>query len=67
VLIPHINTEKCSGCGFCVEVCQFNGLQVHDEVVIFIGGDACTWCGLCEQVCPTGAISCPFEIILDES
>ncbi len=67
MLIPQINIEKCDGCGLCVGVCQNNGLEMHDEVVVFIGGDACTWCGLCEAVCPLNAISCPFDIILDES
>ena len=23
------------------------------------------WCNLCEAVCPTGAISCPFEIVIE--
>jgi NAD-dependent dihydropyrimidine dehydrogenase PreA subunit len=67
LLIPRIDTEKCSGCGLCVGVCQNDGLELRNEVVFFVGGDSCTWCGLCEAVCPRGAICCPFEIILDES
>jgi ferredoxin len=26
----------------------------------------CDWCTDCEAVCSTGAISCPFEIIIQE-
>jgi MinD superfamily P-loop ATPase len=67
MLIPSIDTEKCNGCGLCVGVCQCNGLEMHNHVVIFVGGDGCSWCGACEAVCPEGAIGCPFEIVLDES
>lgn len=67
MLIPQIDPGKCDGCGLCVGVCQNDGLEMHSEAVVFIGGDACTWCGLCEAVCPQDAISCPFDIILDES
>ena len=67
MLNPQIDTEKCNGCGLCVEVCQQDGLQLVDRVVVFVGGDACTWCGLCEAVCTESAIICPFDIILDET
>ena len=67
MLTPQIAPEKCTGCGLCVEVCHYSGLELRNEVVIFIDGGACNWCGLCEAVCAAGAISCPFDIILDES
>ena len=67
MLTPQIDPEKCNGCGLCVGVCQYDGLELVARVVVFIGGDACTWCGLCEAVCADGAISCPFDIVLDES
>jgi NAD-dependent dihydropyrimidine dehydrogenase PreA subunit len=67
MLTPQIDPEKCSGCGLCVSVCQHDGLELVDRVVVFIGKGSCSWCGLCEAVCANGAISCPFEIILDES
>jgi NAD-dependent dihydropyrimidine dehydrogenase PreA subunit len=66
MLTPQIDTEKCTGCGLCVGICQNDGLEMRNKIVVFIGGDGCTWCGLCEAVCTAGAISCPFDIILDE-
>jgi MinD superfamily P-loop ATPase len=67
MLIPQIDIEKCTGCGLCVGVCQKNGLELNNQVVVFIGDGVCDWCGLCEAVCAAGAIGCPFDIILDES
>jgi len=65
--IPVIDSSKCSGCGLCVTVCSFDMLAVVDNVVIIVSKvEECDWCTLCEAVCPTGAISCPFEIFIDE-
>jgi ferredoxin len=66
VPIPQINSAKCNGCGLCVSVCEQCGLVIRNTVVEFVGGDKCTWCGMCEAVCPSGAINCPFVIVLDE-
>jgi NAD-dependent dihydropyrimidine dehydrogenase PreA subunit len=67
MLNPQIDTAKCNGCGLCVGVCQHDGLELVDRVVVFVGGDTCTWCGLCEAVCAEGAVICPFDIVLEES
>jgi len=36
-----------------------------DNVVELQAPDKCGWCTLCELVCPYGAISCPFEIVIE--
>jgi ferredoxin len=64
---PAIATQLCIGCGLCASVCTQNGLQVVGLVVAFVGVEKCAGCGLCEAVCPEDAISCPFEIVLDEA
>jgi MinD superfamily P-loop ATPase len=63
---PVINQEKCNGCGLCVSVCTCGGLQIVDNVVRQIPDVTCGWCAMCELVCPEAAISCPFEIIIEE-
>jgi len=69
--VPIVDREKCSGCGLCVSVCRCGILEVVDGVVVVRerkGCDRClNWCALCESVCPTGAISYPFEIVLNET
>jgi MinD superfamily P-loop ATPase len=64
---PQIDSAKCTGCGLCITVCLKNGLKVVDNVVLFIGGDECNWCGMCEAVCENEAISCPYDIVIEET
>jgi ferredoxin len=40
---------------------------MEDKAVKIIEVENCGWCTLCELVCPTGAISCPFEIVLEDN
>ena len=59
--LPHIDTNRCTGCGWCVGVCPPHVLSLqaapnwqkkstlHDE-------DGCTGCALC-------AVKCPFDAI----
>jgi len=54
-----INTEKCCGCGKCVEVCKDLGLMLSNGKVKvsetpFFG---CIACGHCMAVCPNNAIT----------
>jgi NAD-dependent dihydropyrimidine dehydrogenase PreA subunit len=64
--MPIIDAQKCDGCGLCVSVCHCHGLAIVNKIVTIIETVECDWCTDCEAVCPTGAISCPFEIIIQE-
>lgn len=59
----HILKERCKGCGFCVEYCpkevlelssEFNTKGYHPPYVK--KEDTCVFCGLCEALCPEFAI-----------
>jgi ferredoxin len=65
--MPVIDPKKCDGCGLCVGVCHLNALAIVNNIITIIITVECDWCTDCELVCPTGAISCPFEIILQET
>jgi len=64
----HIIKERCKGCGFCVEYCpkdvlelspEFNSKGYHPPVV---KNDAiCVHCQLCEMICPEFAIFCTLK------
>jgi MinD superfamily P-loop ATPase len=70
VKMPVIDRNRCDGCGLCVEVCRCQVLVLVDNVVEIREDGKCKlctrWCTMCEMVCPTGAIQCPFEIIIEE-
>jgi len=59
----HIVKDRCKGCGFCVEYCPRDVLEISDEFNIkgyhppyVKNGNACLNCGLCEMLCPEFAI-----------
>ncbi len=55
ILIPQIQTEKCTACGKCVEVCQFHALaKVGKNILVF--PQLCHGCGSCTWNCPENAI-----------
>ena len=54
--IPEIKEKWCSGCGLCVEVCQYNARELDKEKrVSNILEAICQGCGACAAVCPNGA------------
>ena len=54
--VPVVDQEKCSLCGKCREVCQFNAIVVlKDSTVIF--PEICHSCGACSYFCPEEAIT----------
>jgi len=67
--MPIIDLDKCNGCGLCVSVCLCGALVMVDKVVTIVETKDCEWCtkwcNQCEAVCPTGAICCPFEIVVE--
>ena len=55
ILIPKIDTDKCTVCGRCVEVCQFHSLaKVGKTILVF--PQLCHGCGSCTWNCPEQAI-----------
>ncbi len=66
VEMPILDLDKCDGCGLCVSVCKCGALVLVNNVIIVIEIEECGWCTYCEAVCPNNAISCPFEIIIQE-
>jgi MinD superfamily P-loop ATPase len=47
-----IDTDKCTECGLCQEVCRFNAIEVFH-----VNSISCEGCGFCANVCPSGAIT----------
>lgn len=62
--VPEIDVEKCTGCGECVDWCPAGVVEVVNGKAVIVNPQACDYCADCETVCSSGAIKCPFEIIL---
>ncbi len=69
--VVHIISDRCKGCGFCIEYCPrevlgesvvFNAKGYHPPEVV--KPDACVNCGLCELICPEFAI---FSVLEEEA
>ena len=50
-------SEKCTGCGICLEVCPHNVFALKDKKAIIIDKDGCMECGACAVNCNFGALS----------
>jgi MinD superfamily P-loop ATPase len=55
-LVPRVDTEVCSGCGRCAEVCQYHAIVVlNGKPLVF--PELCHGCGSCTLECPERAIT----------
>jgi len=57
VVTLHLDEDKCTGCGTCIEVCPHGVLQLSDKKVLIIDKDTCMECGACAKNCFISAIS----------
>jgi ferredoxin len=51
-----INSELCTGCGECIDICPMDAIEDQDGVSVVLAG-RCIGCGLCVNRCPVEAIS----------
>lgn len=55
-----ISTERCDGCGACLEVCPTGALYLVEGKAM-VDRALCRECEACQAVCPTGAITLTDE------
>ncbi len=56
VPVPRVDAEKCTNCGLCSEVCQFNAIACLADQVL-IADELCHGCGACVRFCPADAMT----------
>lgn len=54
--VPHVDMNKCSLCGLCQEICQFQAIVVVGKTVLTFP-ELCHSCGGCMEVCSEDAIT----------
>ncbi len=50
-------SEKCAGCGRCVEVCPRGVFEMREKRAAITDRDLCMECGACAKNCEFGAIA----------
>jgi NAD-dependent dihydropyrimidine dehydrogenase PreA subunit len=51
------DSEKCTGCGRCVEVCPRGVFEMRDKRASVTDKDLCMECGACAKNCEFGALA----------
>ncbi|WP_435549446.1 ferredoxin [Desulfobacterium sp. N47] len=54
---PEVDTEKCVGCGECVNVCPVDVYELQEEKAVVVNEEECIGCESCVEVCEQGAIT----------
>ena len=53
----HIDSEVCTGCGICIDICQVGAAVLHERAhTAEIDLSKCIGCGNCVTRCPVQAI-----------
>lgn len=53
--VMSVDSELCSGCGTCIDRCQFDALSIPDTVSV-VDEQRCIGCGVCAITCPENAL-----------
>ncbi len=54
--VMSVDAELCSGCGTCIDRCQFGALSLPEDVSV-VDEQRCIGCGACAITCPENALS----------
>ena len=57
VVTLHLDDNKCTGCGMCLDVCPHAVFKMNSKHVVIQNRDACMECGACRLNCPADAIA----------
>jgi heterodisulfide reductase subunit A len=59
--VPQVSELRCVGCGFCVEVCPYQAIELVErrpfQVMAQVNETLCKGCGLCVSACRGKAMS----------
>ncbi|MBN2717969.1 MAG: CoB--CoM heterodisulfide reductase iron-sulfur subunit A family protein [Deltaproteobacteria bacterium] len=57
-IVAHAESEVCSACGLCVQVCPYAAVKIDpNRKIAAVNEVLCQGCGTCVATCPSGAAS----------
>lgn len=57
-----VDSEKCIGCGECVEICPEDVYELQDEKSVRVNEEQCVGCDMCIEVCEQKAIIVTYNL-----
>jgi len=54
---PEVDSEKCVGCGECVDICPVDVYEIQNEKSVPVNAEECLGCESCIEVCGQDAIT----------
>ena len=66
LVVPEIDPDRCEGCGRCVAECPGKAVSLTSGKAKVVRPEDCNYCAECETICLSGAIRCPFEIVVSD-
>jgi len=61
-----VDEEKCNGCGWCIEACDYGAIQLHPETRVVFTCDLCDGEPKCVEWCPEEALDFTTKDILSQ-
>jgi TPP-dependent indolepyruvate ferredoxin oxidoreductase alpha subunit len=55
--VVMVDEDKCNGCGWCIEACEYGAITLHPNKQKVIVCDVCNGEPVCIQFCPEGALN----------
>jgi NAD-dependent dihydropyrimidine dehydrogenase PreA subunit len=52
-----VDSEKCIGCGECIDICPVEVYELQDEKSVPVNVEECVGCESCMEVCEQEAIT----------
>jgi formate hydrogenlyase subunit 6/NADH:ubiquinone oxidoreductase subunit I len=56
LLRPQVDSELCTSCETCIDVCAVSALSMNEDLPQ-VDADTCISCFCCQEMCPTKAIT----------
>ena len=64
--VMSVDSELCSGCGTCIERCQFGALSLPEDVSV-VDEQRCIGCGVCAVTCAENALELKRKEVPEKS